>query len=110
MAFLDHIARCNNARLAEFEPWFIGPTRAGFVHRDFAKEIAARSDLFERRDGGWRLEAAFDTPARRTAAVEWWLADLRQRGMFEGLWRGERFPVTWVFGRAPLMEMDEALF
>jgi hypothetical protein len=108
MAFLDHIARCNNARLDEFEPWFVGPTRAGFIHRNFAAEIAARPDLFERSDGGWHLDAAFDTPARRTAAVESWLADLRERGMFKGLWRSERYPVTWVFGRTPLMEMERA--
>jgi hypothetical protein len=108
MAFLDHIARCNNARLAEFEPWFIGPTRAGFIHRDFTEEIAARPELFERSDDGWRLAAALDTPDRRTAAVDGWLAALRERGMFAGLWRGERYPGTWVFGRAPMMEMERA--
>ena len=108
MAFLDHIARCNNVRLGEFEPWFIGPTRAGFIHGDFAGAIAARPDLFTRSEGGWRLDAAFDTPARRTAAVEAWLAELRAGGMFAGQWRGERYPVTWVFGQAPLMEMERA--
>lgn len=108
MAFLDHIARCNNARLSEFEPWFIGATRAGFIHRDFTGEIAKRPDLFERRDRAWRLAAWLDTPAKRTASVQGWLLELRQEGLFKGLWRGERYPVVWVFGQPPLMEMERA--
>ena len=72
MSFLDHIDRCNNARLAEFEPWFIGEDRAGYIHRDFAPELAKRPDLFGHREAAWHLEPALDTPARRTAALRDW--------------------------------------
>jgi len=108
MSFLDHIARCNNARIAEFEPWFVGPARAGFIHRETAPLLAARPDLFERRDGSWHLASRLDTPAKRTASVDAWLVELRQQGMFKGLWRNERYPVTWLFGRPALLEMERA--
>jgi hypothetical protein len=51
MSFLDHIARCNNADLSQFEPWFVGDTRAGFIHRDFLPMVTVRPDLFSHRDG-----------------------------------------------------------
>ena len=49
-------------RPRQFEPWYVGATRAGFLHRDFLPTIAARPDLFGHRDGGWYLDAALDTP------------------------------------------------
>ena len=108
MSFLDHIARCNNARIAEFEPWFVGATRAGFVHRDTAPRLAERPDLFHRRDGAWHLAAGLDTPAKRTASVRAWLLDLRREGLFKGLWREEAYDVTWSFGRPALLQMERA--
>ena len=69
MSFLDHIKRCNNADLSQFEPWFIGSQRAGFLHRDFAPVVAAQTDLFRRRDKAWHLDPALDTPHKRTGAV-----------------------------------------
>ena len=108
MSFLDHIERCNNARLAEFEPWFVGGERAGFIHRAFAPELAGRPDLFMHREAAWHLDAALDTPAKRTAAVRDFLLGLRGRGHFKGLWRDEPYPVTWQWGRPPLMEIERA--
>ena len=67
MSFLDHIRLCNNADLAQFEPWFVGAHRAGFVHRDFAADAVADSGLFQRRDGAWHLDPRLDTPDKRTA-------------------------------------------
>ena len=52
MSFLDHIARCNNADLRQFEPWFIGTERAGFIHRDFAPVLATKPELFTHRRQG----------------------------------------------------------
>ena len=108
MSFLDHIKRCNNADLSQFEPWFIGRQRAGFLHRDFAPVVAARPDLFVRRDGAWHLDAALDTPDKRTAAVRAFLLELRERGQFGKLWREEAYPVTWAFTDPPLMAMERA--
>jgi isopentenyldiphosphate isomerase len=105
MAFLDHISRCNNANIAEFEPWFIGATRAGFVHRDSLDWIA--SGPIVQRDGKWQLDPALDTPDQRTAAMRAWLIGARDT-KFKGLWREEAYPVSWDFGRPALMTLERA--
>ncbi len=104
MSFLDHIRRCNNADLGQFEPWFIGAERAGFIHRDFAPRLAA--PLFTHRDGAWHLDPALDTPAKRTKAVRDFLLKLRANGHFDNLWREEEYPVSWRFSDPPLMAME----
>jgi hypothetical protein len=91
MSFLDHIARCNNADLKQFEPWFVGDTRAGFLHRDFLPMVAVRPDLFSHRDGAWYLEPSLDTPARRTAAMRDFLMTLHAKGLFGRQWREEPY-------------------
>jgi isopentenyldiphosphate isomerase len=108
MSFLDHIERCNNADLSQFEPWFIGRTRIGFLHRDFLPMIAVRPDLFGHRDGGWYLDAALDTPAKRTAAMHAFLRTLRERGLFGRNWREEPYKVATDFHAPTLMEMERA--
>ena len=108
MSFLDHIARCNNADLSQFEPWFVGPVRAGFIHRDFAPVIAGRPDLFRLRDGAWHLDPSLDTPARRTAAMRAFLLDLRERGQFGRQWREEPYKVATHFNMPTLLEMERA--
>src|SRR5437899_7904866 len=108
MSFLDHIKHCNNADLSQFEPWFIGPTRAGFLHREFAPVVASRAGLFTRHDKSWHLDPALDTPPKRTQAVRAFLLELREQGQFGKLWREEDYPVTWEFTRPPLMTMERA--
>jgi isopentenyldiphosphate isomerase len=108
MSFLDHIRRCNNADLGQFEPWYIGSTRAGFLHRDFLPTIAVRPDLFSHRDGGWYLDGSLDTPDRRTAALRAFQLELREKGLFGKLWREEQYPVAWRFSDPPLMAMERA--
>src|SRR5690242_11337622 len=89
MSFLDHIARCNNADLSQFEPWFIGKTRAGFIHRDFTPRLGA--PLFAHRDEAWYLDLALDTPDKRTAAMHTFLLKLRAEGLFGSTWREEPY-------------------
>ena len=108
MSFLDHIARCNNADLGQFEPWFVGTTRAGFLHRDFLPMIAVRPDLFSHRDGAWYFDASLDTPPKRTASMRAFLLDLRARGPFGGLWREEPYKVSATFADPALLEMERA--
>src|SRR5262245_56694381 len=113
MSFLDHIKRCNNADLTQFEPWFIGTRRAGFLHREFAPLVAKGSGLFkhhddEGHDRGWHLDPALDTPKKRSDAVRALLLELREQGHFGGLWREEAYPVTWEFTEPPLMTMERA--
>lgn len=108
MSFLDHIALCNNADLSQFEPWYIGAQRAGFLHREFLPLVAVRADLFSHRDGGWYLSQSLDTPDKRTAAVRAFLLELRERGLFGKLWREEAYAVTWEFSQPALMTMERA--
>lgn len=108
MSFLDHIRRCNNADLSAFDPWFVGPHRAGFLHRDFAREAIAGSGLFEHRDDGWHLDPALDTPDKRSATMRAFLLGLRERGHFKGLWREEAYDVAPHEGHPVLMTMERA--
>jgi hypothetical protein len=108
MSFLDHIARCNNADLRQFEPWLIGTERAGFIHRDFAPVLAAKPELFTHRKQGWYFAGALDAPTKRTAAMHAFLLELRAQGHFKGQWREEPYPVTWEFWRPALMTMERA--
>ncbi|OFW99150.1 MAG: hypothetical protein A3D94_01755 [Alphaproteobacteria bacterium RIFCSPHIGHO2_12_FULL_66_14] len=108
MSFLDHIRRCNNAELSQFEPWFVGAERAGFIHRDFTAVMAAKPALFAHHDGAWHLDPVLDTPQKRSAAMRAFLLELRAQGHFKGLWREEVYPVTWEFTRPALMEMERA--
>lgn len=106
MSFLDHLARCNNADLRQFEPWFVGTTRAGFVHRDFAARL--KVPLFTHHDGGWHLNPSLDTSDKRTAALRAFLLELRAQGHFAGQWREEAYPVTWRIADPPLMAIERA--
>lgn len=108
MSFLDHIARCNNADLRQFEPWYVGTERAGFIHRDFAPVLAGRPELFSRRSRAWHLNGALDAPTKRSAAMLAFLQELRAQGHFKGQWRDEAYPVTWELARPALMTIERA--
>jgi len=107
MSLLDHIERCNAHDLSQFRPWFIGATRAGWVHRDFAPVLGRRLDLFVPSGEGWRLSNDLATPQARTDAVEAFLRDLAREGWFSA-WRDERYPVTTDFTQPALMAMERA--
>ena len=104
MSFLDHIKRCNNADLSQFEPWLVGRIRAGFIHRDFAPRLPA--PLFTRRDAAWHLDPALDTPDKRTQAVRDFLLELRAAGHFADQWREEAYPVNRWFADPPSLAME----
>ncbi len=108
MSFLDHIKRCNNADLTQFDPWFIDQDRTGFLHRDFATDVVSKSGLFARRENGWHLDPGLDTPTERTAAMRTFLLSLRERGYFKGLWREEEYAVAPHSGTPVLMAMERS--
>ncbi len=108
MSFLDHIRRCNNADLSQFEPWYIGETRVGFLHQEFLPLVAVRTELFSHRDGGWYLSPALDTPARRSETMRTFLLELNQRGLFKNHWRDEAYNVSQTFTDPALMTMERA--
>ena len=108
MSFLDHIERCNTHDLRQFMPWWIGPTHAGWVHRDFAAAyLATRPDLFGHGQGAWHLTSALASPEQRTRAVEAFLMELRDGGAIGG-WRQEHYPVTPRLSVPPLMSIERA--
>jgi len=107
MSFLDHIARCNAHDLSQFQPWFIGTMRAGWVHGDFAPRLSSRPDLFMHDTAGWHLSVNLATPQARTDDVEAFLRDLRRDGLFPA-WREERYPVTPDLKQPALMAMERA--
>lgn len=107
MSFLDHIQRCNAHDISQFKPWYIGTTRAGWIHHEFEPRLLARPDLFAGGGGGLRLSDSLTDPSARTAAIEEWLRGLRKEGLF-GDWRDERYPVTPDLKRQPLMDMERA--
>jgi isopentenyldiphosphate isomerase len=107
MSFLDHIERCNAHDLSQFRPWFIGTTRAGWVHRDFVATLGRRPDLFKCDSVGWSLSDQLMTPQQRTAAVETFLRELASDGWFSA-WRDERYPVTPDLKRPAQMAMERA--
>lgn len=107
MSFLDHIEHCNAHDLSQFEPWFIGAARVGWVHRDFAPILGGRSGLFVRTAAGWHLSEGLATPEARTDAVEEFLHALRREGWFAA-WRDERYPVTPDLKQPQLMAMERA--
>lgn len=108
MSFLDHIRRCNNADLGQFEPWFVGPHRAGFVHRDFASDTLPASGLFSRAGDAWHLDSRLDRPEKRTAEMRAFLLTLRAAGHFNGLWREEAYAVAPLEGAPFLMAMERS--
>ena len=105
MSFLDHIHRCNTHDLSAFTPWFVGSMQAGWVHRDTVPSLRARPQLFHRRGKVWRLSEELASPAERTAEMERFLLELRDRGLLPA-WRGERYPVTPRLDLPALLDME----
>jgi hypothetical protein len=105
MSFLDHIAHCNNANLAEFEPWFIG-SLGRLPHRDFlpASRRAPTSSRTATAPG--HLSAHDRSEALHQAPGEFLLA-VRAHGWCKA-WRDEDYPVTPYFTPPPLMAMERA--
>ena len=92
MSFLDHIARCNNADLSQFEPWFIGGQRAGFIHRDFAPSSRRGPTCSCIATAPGISMPSLDTPDKRTAAMRAFLLELRADGPVRRPWREEAYP------------------
>ena len=97
--FFDHIACCNNANLAAFEPWFIVAHPGWLPPPRFPAPNRPRADLFSQGDGAWYQSDALDTPDKRTAALREFLLALRAHGWFKA-WRDEDYPVTPAFVQA----------
>ncbi|MEQ8602286.1 MAG: DUF4743 domain-containing protein [Marivibrio sp.] len=105
MSFLDRIAACNNADMADYVGLHGFGRRIGWVRRD-------RLELLARHDGAFRREGvgialAESEPARAETAVDRALADLAEAGHIEA-WRGERYRVAERYGGPTLMTIERA--
>ena len=108
---LDHIQCCKNARLDEFEPWFDGPERAGFLGRDFGarRGRAARPVQRRRRKAAWHLAPAPRHAGQAHGGDARLPAGAARAGPLQGPSRREEaYPVSWEFTRAPMMTMEKA--
>ena len=99
MSFLDHIARCNNADLSQFEPWFVGddarrlpPSRLRCRPSPCGPICSAIATA------AWHLDAdaRHARPSARPRCAPS-CSSLRERGLFRGLWREEAYTVSAQF-------------
>ncbi|MDP6389808.1 MAG: DUF4743 domain-containing protein [Alphaproteobacteria bacterium] len=107
MSYLDHIRHCNNVEPAAFHPLRLGAMRVGWVHHDFAAELAPYGEAF--RVGADQVELApgvVDFKPRSDVVAEA-LASLAASGLIEG-WRDEPYPVTPERTIPPLMQVERA--
>ncbi|MCR9220026.1 MAG: DUF4743 domain-containing protein [Alphaproteobacteria bacterium] len=107
MSFLDRIAACNNADMADYRPLTGFGRRIGWVRRDRLDLLAAHAGAFRRDGEGVALASGLEESERATAAVEAALRDLAAAGHIAG-WRDERYRVADRFGAPPLMAVERA--
>lgn len=107
MSFLDRIAACNNADMADYAPLTGFGRRIGWVRRDRLARLAAHDDAFVRTADGLALAPGLDDAATATAAVDAVLRRLAAEGEIAG-WREERYRVAERFGGPALMEVERA--
>jgi len=106
MSFLDRIKECDNAGALEFyQPFIAGEVRVGWIHRDFAPNLASFDSVFSIGDQAITLEPGLDDYGARTKAVDPVLRALNADGYFAG-WRDEAYPVGTGFHHTPLFEME----
>jgi len=107
MPFIDHIRACNEHDISRFRPFRIAGQTAGWIRDDFIATLARRPDLFLIQPHAVSLSREFADPAQRTQAVDAFLRELREEGLFKG-WRDEPYPISPRWGERPLMAMERA--
>lgn len=107
MALIDHIAACNKHDMTRFRPFRVAGQSVGWIRDDFVPVLARRAELFMIQPHAVTLSPALETPQARSAALDGFLRELREVGLFPS-WREERYPVTNDLAQPPLMEMERA--
>ena len=107
MSFLDRIAECNNADMARFRPFRVGPEQAGWVYHELVPTLRRFPEVFLAGDRDVSLVPALDTPDKRSKAIDAVLRRLAGEGLIKG-WRDESYPVHPTGGGPVLMAMERA--
>ncbi len=107
MAFLDHIAVCNQHDLSRFVPFRVGEVEVGWVRPSLADAFAATSGYFL-RDHGLSLDPRLDEFNARSAALAEAVEDLAERNVIPRP-RGEFYAVAPGFMVAPLAQLDRGV-
>lgn len=107
MAYLECIRACNNARLADYVPWWVDGQVYGWIGVDFAAQLQAFPEVFVSRADGLHFPDTLQTPAARTAAVDAVMRQLHAAGVVD-TWVGETYPVVQAFGGAAVLEVERA--
>jgi len=107
MAYFDHIRRCNAHNLADHRPWRIGDATVGYLRHGFADRLAGVGAPLVMDRTGAQLLPELATPAMRSAALHAVCSDLAVKAELP-MRRGEPFPVTPRWNKAPLAEIDRA--
>lgn len=79
----------------------------GWVHRDFAPQLAAFPQTFVSDDAQVAMHPGLADEAARNIAMATALAALREQGLVPG-WRDELYPVGRGFDQPRLMQMERA--
>ena len=108
MSFLDRIRTCNRYAPENFRPLLVGTRTAGWIKREFARQLSRWPRVFVVEEAAVRLHAALDTPALRTEAVDRVVETLHAEGLIRHR-HPEFYPVT-ADGRRdrPLMLINRA--
>lgn len=107
MSFLDRIATCNNADMADYLPLTGFGTRIGWIRRERAGLLAQHAGAFQVTETGLALAPGLETAEAATAAVDRALRELAAQGWITG-WREERYRVAERFGAPSLMAVERA--
>jgi hypothetical protein len=99
MSFLGHIARCNNADLGQFEPWYVRLRRAPASCIATSRPSSRRPDLFGAATAPGTLDAVARHADKRTAACAPSCSSCASAACSAGVARGGLSPVTW---RSPI--------
>lgn len=106
MSYLDRINECDNAGMLEgYLPFGVAGVRVGWVHCDFATQLARFDDVFNCTGDGVALSSRLEGYDARTEAVDRPLRVLDSEGYFAG-WRNEPYPVGTGFHHEPFFEME----
>lgn len=108
MSFLDRIAECNNAQLADYRPLTGFGVQLGWIRWDRMELLRGYPDVFVVEDRSVAFHPALADGMALTAALDRLGARWREEGIVSG-WRGERYAIAQSFGAQPYFSIERAV-
>ena len=107
MSYLNKIKQCNQVDFQHYLPFYVDKQQYGWLHSDFAAELAAWEDIFLIEDNSVTFSDEFDDYASRSQAIAPVLVSLHEQGVIDS-WVGEAYPVNHEYGQQGVMEIERA--